>query len=155
MHQSSPTMGPQMMYPYGAAPHPGHQQSHNMQHMSRPSPPQPTWAVPQAHNPYYQMPRGPAMGNREDNGHLLPRSETTSSQSPAHFSNSMHSSTPLASTDYFPGVIDTSRYTHGVTLLHWANDSRSLGSKSVRRARVISFAGSGCWGLQPRTDGPG
>jgi len=114
MHHSSPTPGPQMMYSYGASPHQGHQQPHVMQQMSRPSPPQSTWAVPQVHHPYYQMPRGPPMGNRDENGHLLPRLETTSSQSPAQYSNAMNSSTPLTSTDYFPGVIDTSRYPLGV-----------------------------------------
>ena len=103
-----------MMYPYGTIPLQGQQQTQTMQQMSRPSPPQPTWAVPQTHNPYYQMPRDPTMGSREDSGHLLPRSDVTTTQPPAlsstAYSNSLHGSGTLATTDYFPGVIDTSKY---------------------------------------------
>ncbi|KAF2824658.1 hypothetical protein CC86DRAFT_296021 [Ophiobolus disseminans] len=108
MHQSSPTSGPQMMYSYGTVPQQGQQPPQTMQHMSRPSPPQPTWAVPQTHNPYYQMSRGPAMGSREESGYQLARTDVATSQSPAMSSTSYGNITPLATTDYFPGVIDTS-----------------------------------------------
>ncbi|OAL43529.1 hypothetical protein IQ07DRAFT_296659 [Pyrenochaeta sp. DS3sAY3a] len=112
MGHSSPTPGTQMMYPYGNVPLQGQQQPQNVQQMSRPSPPQPTWAVPQSHNPYYSVPRGPIMGSREESGHLLARSGIATSQSPAlsnaTYSNSMAGAPTLPTTDYFPGVIDTS-----------------------------------------------
>ncbi|KAH3964285.1 hypothetical protein HBI81_185810 [Parastagonospora nodorum] len=113
MHHSSPAPGSQMMYPYNGLPQQGQQQqAQPMQHMSRPSPPQPTWAVPQTHNPYYQMPRSQAMSSREDARHMLGRSDIVTAQSPVSsntpFTNSMHGSNHLATTDYFPGVIDTS-----------------------------------------------
>lgn len=113
MGHSSPTPGTQMMYPYGNVPLQGQQQQQNVQQMSRPSPPQPTWAVPQSHNPYYSVPRGPIMGSREESGHLLARSGIATSQSPAlsnaTYSNSMAGAPTLPTTDYFPGVIDTSK----------------------------------------------
>lgn len=112
MGQSSPTPAAQMMYSYGNLPLQGQQQPQNMQQMSRPSPPESTWMVPQTHNPYYSMPRGPIPGSREEASHLLARSDVVTSQSPAlssaTFSNSMNGAGTLATTDYFPGVIDTS-----------------------------------------------
>jgi hypothetical protein len=120
IHQSSPTPGSQIMYPYSTHPQQGQRQAQPMQQMSRPSPPQPTWAVPQTHNQYYQMPRGQAMSNREDARHLVARTDIATSQSTPSsnttFSNSMHSSGHLATTDYFPGVIDTSKF-HELCLL--------------------------------------
>jgi hypothetical protein len=113
MNHSSPTPGSQIMYPYGTLPVQGQQQSQPIQHMSRPSPPQPTWAVPQTHNSYYQMPRGQIMNSREDSRHSLARPDATSGQSPAlssvTYSSAMHGPGTLATTDYFPGVIDTSK----------------------------------------------
>jgi hypothetical protein len=54
------------------------------------------------------------MSNREDTRHLVARTDIATSQSKAPgntaFSNSIHSSDHLATTDYFPGVIDTSRF---------------------------------------------
>jgi hypothetical protein len=102
-----------MMYPYGTLPQHGQHQAQPMQQMTRPSPPQPTWAVPQTHNPYYQMPRSQVMSSREDNRHTLARPDVASSQSPTPnniaYSNSMHGQGTLSTTDYFPGVIDTSK----------------------------------------------
>ncbi|KAF2845884.1 hypothetical protein T440DRAFT_493128 [Plenodomus tracheiphilus IPT5] len=113
MGQSSPIPGNQMMYTYGTHALPGQQQSQGLQQVSRPSPPQPTWAVPQTHNQYYVMPRGPPVRNREDMGQMA-RSNVHAAQSPAMsnaaYSNSMPDAGSLATTDYFPGVIDTSTY---------------------------------------------
>jgi hypothetical protein len=113
LHQSSPTPGSQIMYPYGTHSQQGPQPAQPMQQLSRPSPPQTTWAVPQTQNQYYQMPRGQAMSNREDTRHLVTRTDIAPSHSTASgnttFSSSMHGSGHLATTDYFPGVIDTSR----------------------------------------------
>jgi len=53
------------------------------------------------------------MSHRDDSGYQLARTDVATSQSPAMssatFSNSMNGSVPLATTDYFPGVIDTSK----------------------------------------------
>jgi hypothetical protein len=140
------------MYPYSNLPPQGQQQAQPMQQISRPSPPQPTWAVPHTHNPYYQMPRGQAMGHREDNRHLLARSDVTTTQSPVSnnipYTNSMHGSSHLATTDYFPGVIDTSKSKDGIYSQTYTHECRSMGAKGVRRTGVISFIGSGCWRLQ-------
>ncbi|KAI8936674.1 hypothetical protein NX059_007069 [Plenodomus lindquistii] len=108
--QSSPTPGPEMMYTYGAHALHSQQQSQGLP-MSRPSPPQPTWAVPQTHNQYYAMPRGPPMRVREEMEHMA-RSNVSTAQSPAQststYSSGMNGAGSLATTDYFPGVIDTS-----------------------------------------------
>ncbi|KAH7392143.1 hypothetical protein DE146DRAFT_766270 [Phaeosphaeria sp. MPI-PUGE-AT-0046c] len=100
------------MYPYGTHSQQGYQQTQPMSQRPKPSPPQPTWAVPQTHNPYYQMPRGQTMNSREDNRHMLARPDVNTTQSPVHshntYSNSMQNPGHLATTDYFPGVIDTS-----------------------------------------------
>ncbi|KAF2680265.1 hypothetical protein K458DRAFT_445246 [Lentithecium fluviatile CBS 122367] len=115
----------QMMYPYGISPpqHQQHQQpqqhqqrqqhqAHPMHQVSRPSPPQPTWAVPQTHNPYYHMQKGPMAASRDDPQQLIARSDVTTSHSPAMstatFRQDMGGPQTLGTTDYFPGVIDTS-----------------------------------------------
>jgi hypothetical protein len=53
------------------------------------------------------------MNSREDSRHLLARPDSTTSQSPAlsgaTYSSAMHGPGTLATTDYFPGVIDTSK----------------------------------------------
>lgn len=102
-----------MMYSYRNHPLQGQQQPQSLQQSSRPSPPQPTWAVPQTHNPYYAMPRGPAMRSRDDSEHMLARTDVNTSQSPATssigYSNSMNSTGSLPTTDYFPDIIDTSK----------------------------------------------
>ncbi|KAH7070723.1 hypothetical protein BKA63DRAFT_419797 [Paraphoma chrysanthemicola] len=112
MNQSSPTPGSQMMYPYGGLPHSHQQQVQGLQQLSGHSPPQSTWAVPQTHTQYYQMPRGPVAGSREEPVHLMARSDIATSQSPAMsdapYSSSIHGPGALGTTDYFPGVIDTS-----------------------------------------------
>ncbi|KAL5113633.1 hypothetical protein ACEQ8H_008498 [Pleosporales sp. CAS-2024a] len=102
-----------MAFPYGALPPQGQQQAQSMPQISKPSPPQPTWAVPQTHNQYYQMPRALTTANREDSRHMLAKPAITTTQSPvpshAPFTNSTHGPSHLPTTDYFPGVIDTSR----------------------------------------------
>ena len=115
MGQSSPVPTPQMMYSYGNIPLQGQQQqqAQTLQQLTRPSPPQPTWAVPQPHNPYYPMQRVPIPGSREDSGYLMSTSNTSTSQSlaigSATFSSSISGSRLFATTDYFQGVIDTSK----------------------------------------------
>jgi hypothetical protein len=148
-HQPSPTPGSQMMYSYRALPQQGQHQAQPMQHMSRPSPPQPTWAVPQTHNPYYQMPRGQDIRSREDNRHVLARPDVATSQSPTPnnitYSNSMHGPGTLSTTDYFPGVIDTSE-SRGMHIFSCslADKYRSVGSEGLRRVGLISIVGPGC-----------
>ncbi|EFQ90907.1 hypothetical protein PTT_12434 [Pyrenophora teres f. teres 0-1] len=109
MGHSSPTPGTQMMYSYGNLPQQQQQQQQNLQHMSSQSPPQPTWAVPQTHAPYYAQGAG---GNRENVGHLMARTDVNTSQpsvsSSVAYTNSMSTPQSLATTNYFPGVIDTS-----------------------------------------------
>ncbi|KAI4911173.1 hypothetical protein J4E85_011311 [Alternaria conjuncta] len=119
----------QSMYSYASLP-PHEQQQHQHQHqqhqqqqqqaqhqqqglhpMSRPSPPQPTWAVPQTQQ-YYATPRGPAVGSREDQRQFMGRPDMMTSQptvtSGVGYSTTMTAPQSLATTDYFPGVIDTS-----------------------------------------------
>jgi hypothetical protein len=137
MNQPSPTPGSHMMYPYGSLPHGHQQQAQTMQQLSGPSPPQSTWAVPQTHAQYYQMPRGHAMGSREESGHLVARSDVATSQSPAisttsySNSNSIHGSGTMATTDYFPGVIDTSKSNGNHLQVACTDAIRSMGSKSM------------------------
>ncbi|XP_014553814.1 hypothetical protein COCVIDRAFT_106733 [Bipolaris victoriae FI3] len=113
MGHPSPTPGTQMMYPYGGLAPQGQQQQHpqNLLQMSRPSPPQSSWAIPQPHPSYYGAPRGPVVG-RQDSGHSLARTDVNVTQPAAtssdFYSNSMAPPTSLAPTDFFPGVIDTS-----------------------------------------------
>jgi hypothetical protein len=119
--QPSSRHATQMMYPYGNVPlqpqqpqamqqHQQHQQQHHPH--SRPSPPYPTWAVPQTHNPYAHMQKTSVEGSRDDYQPLAARTDPATSQSPAlsnaHFRNTMGGQETLG-TDYFPGVIDTSR----------------------------------------------
>jgi hypothetical protein len=141
-----------MIYSYSNLPPQGQQQAQPMQQMSRPSPPQPTWAVPQTHNPYYQMPRGQAMGSRDDTRHVIARSDVATTQSPVSnnipYTNSMHGSSHLATTDYFPGVIDTSESQHVIFSQTYTHECRSMGAKGVRGVGIISLLGSGCWRLQ-------
>ncbi|EMD60687.1 hypothetical protein COCSADRAFT_245521 [Bipolaris sorokiniana ND90Pr] len=114
MGHPSPTPGTQMMYPYGGLTPQGQQQQHpqNLLQMSRPSPPQSSWAIPQPHPSYYGAPRGPVVGGRQDSGHSLARTDVNVTQpavtSSDFYSNSMAPPTSLAPTDFFPGVIDTS-----------------------------------------------
>ncbi|KAF1935299.1 hypothetical protein EJ02DRAFT_361844 [Clathrospora elynae] len=112
MGNSSPTPGTQMTYSYGNYPLQGQPQPRNLQQTSRPSPPQPTWAVPQTHNSYYAMPRDHVGASSESSGHLQARTNVTTAQSHASssavFSHSMTATGSIATTDYFPGVIDTS-----------------------------------------------
>ena len=103
------------MYPYGGLTPQGQQQQHpqNLLQMSRPSPPQSSWAIPQPHPSYYGAPRGPVVGGRQDSGHSLARTDVNVTQpavtSSDFYSNSMAPPTSLAPTDFFPGVIDTSK----------------------------------------------
>ncbi|CAN9247584.1 unnamed protein product [Alternaria alternata] len=105
------------MYAYGdlqhSQQHHQHQQQQGMQPMSRPSPPQPTWAVPQTHSSYYAAPRGPTVGGREDQQQFMGRPDMMTSQPTATtggiYSSSMNAPQSLATTNYFPNVIDTSK----------------------------------------------
>ncbi|RAR03306.1 hypothetical protein DDE83_008275 [Stemphylium lycopersici] len=100
------------MYQYGGYPPRGQQQPQNLLQIPRPSPPQPSWAVPQTHPSYYAAPRGPPVGNREDSSHLIARSNMNAAQTSVTssdvYSNSMAVPPSLTTTDFFPGVIDTS-----------------------------------------------
>ena len=103
-----------MMYNYGNIPLQHHQQNHGTQNMSRPSPPQPTWNVPHSHATYYSMQKPPSAVSREESQRMLARSDITNSHSPA-LSNATYRPTisapeGLGTTDYFPGVIDTSMH---------------------------------------------
>ena len=104
MGQSSPPSNAQMYaynnYAFQRQPPPP-----SMQQISRSSPPQSTWAVPQPHNTYYAGPRGPMMAVRDERAQFLPRSDINSSGTTA-YSNGM-----ATSADYFPNVIDTSMFT--------------------------------------------
>lgn len=96
----------QIMYPYNRIPL---QEPQTMQHVSRSSPPQPTWALSQIHNPYYQIQRGP-----NDSQQMVAKTDVTSAHSPAlstaTFRDDMSAHESMGSgPNYFPGVIDTSK----------------------------------------------
>lgn len=60
------------------------------------------------------MPRGPmVVGSREDSGQMIAKQDINTSNSPSlnstTFSSSMAGAGTLGTTDYFPGVIDTSK----------------------------------------------
>ncbi|KAF2637291.1 hypothetical protein P280DRAFT_483164 [Massarina eburnea CBS 473.64] len=88
------------------------QQPQTMHHVSRPSPPHSTWAVPQPHNPYYHMQRGPLGISRDDPQQLVAKSDVTTAHSPAMttatYRDSMNPQEGMGGPNYFPGVIDTS-----------------------------------------------
>ena len=104
MGQSSPPSNAQMYaynnYAFQRQPPPP-----SMQQISRSSPPQTTWAVPQPHNTYYAGPRGPMMAARDERAQFLPRSDINTS------GTSAYSSGMATSAGYFPNVIDTSMFT--------------------------------------------
>lgn len=129
MGHASPTPASQMMYSYGL--HSGHtqQQPQTEHHMARPSPLQPTWAVPHTHSPYYPMPRPPTVGRTEDHNQSIAKS-----QSPAlntiSYSTGMSGGEMHSTTDYFPGIIDTSEFCSGPPILGFvANPQGSWGEK--------------------------
>jgi hypothetical protein len=128
MGQSSPTPASQMMYPYSHHSGHGQQQPQTPHHMAKPAPLQPTWAVPQTHSPYYPMPRAPPVGRREDPGQLL-----GTSQSPAMntitYNNGMTGAEIHSTTDYFPGIIDTSEYCERKIALASGLTYKVLGAK--------------------------
>ena len=140
-----------MMYSYGGVPlqqqqqqpYPQHQQPH-VQHMSRPSPPQPTWAVPQTHNPYYAPHKSPVPPTREEQQRYVSRPDVTTTHSPAlsasTFRPPISAADSLGTTDYFPGVIDTSEPLI-VRPRASTNLSRSLGAKGMRGAGIVSIHG--------------
>ncbi|KAF2477024.1 uncharacterized protein BDR25DRAFT_208361 [Lindgomyces ingoldianus] len=109
--QPSSRHAAQIMYPYGniqLQP----QQNQALQQQSRPSPPYPTWAVPQTHNPYSQM-KGPVTSSSHESEQVVAKTDITTSQSPAmnaaHFRHNMGGHESLGTPDYFQGtVIDTS-----------------------------------------------
>ncbi|KAL1797210.1 hypothetical protein ACET3X_003816 [Alternaria dauci] len=114
MEHSSPTPGMQTIYAYGDLQHrqQQHQHQQGVQPMSRPSPPQPTWALPQSHPSYYATPRGPTVGAREDQQQFMGRPDMMTSQPTVTtgviYSSSTTAPQALATTNYFPNVIDTS-----------------------------------------------
>jgi hypothetical protein len=132
MSQPSPTSATHMMYPYGAYPQQRQQQPQVVHNMSRPSPPQSTWAVPQAHNGYYAMPNGPAAGSREESVHLMASSNAGTPRLPtfssAAYSSDMNGTAPVTSADYFPSVIDTSMSLSPTICARFTNRLSSLGS---------------------------
>ncbi|KAF1925493.1 uncharacterized protein M421DRAFT_94592 [Didymella exigua CBS 183.55] len=112
MDQALPTSAAQM-YAYNHYPFQRQQPPSGFQQMTRPSPPQPTWAVPQTHNSYYAGPRGPMLSTRDEHAHFLSRSDINTSEAPAFstaaLNNGMTSNpTTTTSGEYFPNVIDTS-----------------------------------------------
>ncbi|KAF2275469.1 uncharacterized protein EI97DRAFT_475469 [Westerdykella ornata] len=105
----------QMLYPYGSIP--VQQQQHHSQVIHphpKLSPPYSTWTVPQTHNPYPHLQKFPASNSREDYEQLGARPNITVSNnhspalSNAAFRSDVGVSESLPTTDYFPGVIDTS-----------------------------------------------
>lgn len=106
MGQSSPTSAAQM-YAHSNYPFQRQQQPPMLQHMSRSSPPQSTWAVPQSHNSYYAGPRGPMAPSRDEHASFFPRSDTNTTAAPP-FNNVALSNGTTTSAEYFPNVIDTS-----------------------------------------------
>ena len=126
--QSSPA-GPAQMYAYNNYTFHRQQPPPPTQHMSRPSPPHSTWAVPQTHNPYYAEPRGPTAPAREEHAHLFTRSDINPAGSTS-FNNANLSSGMASSAEYFPNVIDTSMFRLIIVGVQ-ANIERSLGCKGV------------------------
>lgn len=137
MGHPSPNPGMQTVYSYGSLPHEQHQHQHHQQHhhhhqqnqhqqglqpTSRPSSSQHTWAVPHAHPMYYATPQGAALGNGENQRQFIGRPEIITSQptstSSVVYSNATTAPQSLATTDYFPGVIDTSKRLEKQTLTH-------------------------------------
>ncbi|ORY06148.1 hypothetical protein BCR34DRAFT_490392 [Clohesyomyces aquaticus] len=88
-----------------------HQQQPQQQH-SRPSPPYPTWALPQINHPYQQM-KGPVSTSSHESEHILAKNDIPTSQSPSmnatDYRNTINGQNSLGPPDYFQGtVIDTS-----------------------------------------------
>jgi len=75
---------------------------------------------------------------------MLARSDIVTAQSPvtsnAPFTNSMHCANHLATTDYFPGVIDTSKSLSQQFLKQQAHIRRSMGPESMRRTGILSLS---------------
>lgn len=100
-----------MMHPYGGISVPQTQQTQQLHQVSRPSPPNSTWAVPPMHNTYYQVQRGAVATSREESERLAAKSDVSASNSPALSTATFRNAHDgLGTTDYFPGVIDTSMY---------------------------------------------
>ncbi|KAF2744873.1 hypothetical protein M011DRAFT_161338 [Sporormia fimetaria CBS 119925] len=100
-----------MLYPYGSMPM--QQQPAPPNQQPRPSPPYPSWAVPQAYHPYAHMQKTPVTGGRDSYEHMGSSEDVAgvASHSPAMsstiFANNMAAPEALSTTDYFPGLIDT------------------------------------------------
>jgi len=133
MGQASPTSAAQM-YAYNNYPFQRQQLLNGLPQMSRPSPPQSTWAVPQTHSSYYAGPQRPMLPNRDGHAQLLSKSDINTSGAPAFSSavlnNAVSSSMISTSAEYFPGVIDTSTSSLSCQISH-ANSRRSLGCESM------------------------
>ncbi len=152
MGQSSPTSAAQM-YAYSNYPFQRQPQPPMLQHMSRSSPPQSTWAVPQSQNSYYAGSRGPMAPSRDEHAQFFQRSNTSTTVAPP-FTNVALSNGMTTSAEYFPNVIDTSML-YSVFHTSHANMKRFLGRKSLRRTRVVSVFGLREYRLQPWSDGSG
>ncbi|KZM24840.1 hypothetical protein ST47_g4007 [Ascochyta rabiei] len=109
--QAPPTSSPQM-YPYNDYSFQKHPPPPSLQQVSRSSPPQSTWAVPQTHNSYYAGAGGPMVRNREENVQYLPRSDIDPSAASMFnnttFNSGMQVGGMSTSAEYFPSVIDAS-----------------------------------------------
>lgn len=106
--QSSPTSATQM-YAHSSFPFQQHPPPPVLQHMSRSSPPQPTWAVPQSHNSYYAGTRGSIIPSRNEHAQSLQRPDINTTGAPG-FDNVTLSNSMATSAQYFPNVIDTSMF---------------------------------------------
>ena len=133
MGQASPTSAAQM-YAYNNYPFQRQQVPNGMPQMSRPSPPQSTWTVPQTHNSYYAGPQRPMLPTRDGHAQFLPKSDINTSGAPAFSSaalnNGVSSSMMSTSAEYFPNVIDTSTSSLNGPAVD-ANSQRSLGCESM------------------------
>ena len=74
------------------------------------------------------------MRGRNEPEHQMSRSDVATSHSPAisgvAYTSSMSGPGALAQTDYFPGIIDTSKYP-AFCFSHNTNDTRSVGTESM------------------------
>lgn len=126
--QSSPTSAAQM-YAYNNYSFQRQQPPPVLQHMSRSSPPQSTWAVPQTHNSYYAGSRESMVPTRDEHAQFLPRSDINTTGAPA-FNSTVLSNGMATSAEYFSNVIDTSTFAQK-SLRFYTDMERSLGRESV------------------------
>lgn len=111
MGNHSPVAKTKMLYSYEHSPFQRHRQSLGLPPMSRLSPTQHTWAVPQTHREYYAMSRHPPTTSTEEAEQRETTSIDASYAAPAMNNSAVRTSVdgadPLAA-DYFPAVVDSS-----------------------------------------------